>query len=167
MVSARAAPSPAAMAVPKVEWVEADEVEAAGTVVVDLSRSIDFREGHIPGAVWGVRGRLEGLKARLAAAALVVAASPDGVLAAHAVAELRGLTHGRVAALQGGTEAWRKAGKKLERDRTVPSDGECIDFYLRPYDRNSGVEEAMQAYLSWEIDLVHEIERDGTVRFGA
>jgi hypothetical protein len=29
------------------------------------------------------------------------------------------------------------------------------------------VEEAMQAYLSWEIDLVHEIERDGTVRFGA
>ena len=35
-----------------------------------------------------------------------------------------------------------------------------------PYDRNAGVEEAMQAYLSWEIDLVHEIERDGTVRFG-
>jgi len=28
------------------------------------------------------------------------------------------------------------------------------------------VEEAMQAYLSWEIDLVHEIARDGTVRFG-
>ena len=49
----------------------------------------------------------------------------------------------------------------------MPADGECIDFYLRPYDRNSGVEEAMQAYLSWEIDLVHEIERDGTVRFGA
>ncbi len=158
---------PAAMAVPKVEWVDVEEVEAAGTVVVDLARSIDFREGHIPGALWGVRGRLEGLKARLAGAALVVAASPDGVLAAHAVAELRGLTHGRVAALQGGTEAWRKAGKPMERDRTVPSDGECIDFYLRPYDRNSGVEEAMQAYLSWEIDLVHEIERDGTVRFGA
>jgi len=25
----------------------------------------------------------------------------------------------------------------------------------------------MNAYLSWEIDLVREIERDGTVRFGA
>ena len=24
----------------------------------------------------------------------------------------------------------------------------------------------MHAYLSWEIDLVHEIGRDGTVRFG-
>jgi rhodanese-related sulfurtransferase len=157
---------PAAPGLPKVEWVEAEAVEAAGTVVVDLARSIDFREGHIPGAVWGVRGRLDGLKARLAGAGQVVVTSPDGVLAAHAVAELRGLTHARVAALQGGTAAWSAAGKPLERDRTVPADSECIDFYLRPYDRNSGVEEAMQAYLSWEIDLVHEIERDGTVRFG-
>ena len=24
----------------------------------------------------------------------------------------------------------------------------------------------MNAYLSWEIDLVHEIKRDGTVAFG-
>ena len=157
---------PPGPALPKVEWVEPDEVAAPGTVVVDLARSIDFRDGHIPGAVWGVRSRLEGLAPRLAGARLVVAASPDGVLAAHAVAELRGLTHARVAALRGGTQAWRAAGKPLERDRTVPADGECIDFYLRPYDRNSGVEEAMQAYLSWEIDLVHEIARDGTVRFG-
>jgi hypothetical protein len=28
------------------------------------------------------------------------------------------------------------------------------------------VEEAMNAYLSWEIDLVNEIKRDGTVHFG-
>lgn len=34
------------------------------------------------------------------------------------------------------------------------------------YDRNSGIEEAMNAYLSWEIDLVHEIRRDGTIAFG-
>ncbi len=48
----------------------------------------------------------------------------------------------------------------------IEADEDCIDFYLRPYDRNSGVEEAMNAYLSWEIDLVHEIRRDGTVHFG-
>jgi hypothetical protein len=41
-----------------------------------------------------------------------------------------------------------------------------MDSHLRPYDRNSGVEEAMHAYLSWEIDLVNEITRDGTVQFG-
>jgi hypothetical protein len=48
----------------------------------------------------------------------------------------------------------------------TPPDEACIDSHLRPYDRNSGVEEAMHAYLSWEIDLVNEITRDGTVRFG-
>ena len=58
-------------------------------------------------------------------------------------------------------------GQPMAKDRTVPADEDCIDFYLRPYDRNAGVEDAMNAYLSWEIDLVHEIERDGTVRFGA
>ena len=57
-------------------------------------------------------------------------------------------------------------GRPLVKDKTTPPDEACIDFYLRPYDRNSGIEEAMNAYLSWEIDLVHEIERDGTVVFG-
>ena len=36
-----------------------------GTVVIDLARSIDFREGHIPGALWGVRTRLGALKPQL------------------------------------------------------------------------------------------------------
>ena len=137
-----------------------------GVVVVDLARSIDFRDGHIPGALWGVRGRLAALAPRLSSAARVVVTSPDGVLAALACDELRALTTASVSVLDGGTEAWRAAGRPLERDRTVPADQDCIDFYLRPYDRNSGVEAAMQAYLSWEIDLVHEIVRDGTVRFG-
>ncbi|MBC7634921.1 MAG: thiosulfate sulfurtransferase, partial [Acetobacteraceae bacterium] len=64
------------------------------------------------------------------------------------------------------TAAWRAAGLPIAADRNVPPDHACVDFYLRPYDRNSGVEDAMKAYLSWEIDLVHEIERDGTVKFG-
>ena len=68
--------------------------------------------------------------------------------------------------LTGGTAAWKAAGQPLEKNRLIPADEDCIDFYLRPYDRNSGVEEAMNAYLSWEIDLVHEIKKDGTVRFG-
>ena len=33
------------------------------TVVIDLARSIDYREGHIPGALWGVRTRLDGARA--------------------------------------------------------------------------------------------------------
>ena len=138
-----------------------------GALVVDLARSIDFRDGHIPGAVWGVRSRLHLLAVRLAKAARVLVTSPDGVLAVMAVDEVRGLTQAPVTALAGGTAAWVAAGGLLKADRTDPSDEACIDCYLRPYDRNSGIEEAKHAYLSWEIDLVHEIERDGTVTFGA
>jgi rhodanese-related sulfurtransferase len=139
-------------------------------LVVDLARSVDFRAGHIPGAVWGVRTRLEALRdrlgERLTGAKRVVVTSPEGILARLAVAELQGLTSAPVQVLEGGTAAWIAAGNTPVADRTDPPDEACVDFYLRPYDRNSGVEAAMQAYLSWEIDLVHEIERDGTVVFG-
>jgi rhodanese-related sulfurtransferase len=138
----------------------------AGTVVVDLARSVDFREGHIPGALWGVRSRLAGLQPQLAGAGYTVLTSPDGVLARLAVDEVKALTSAEVLVLDGGTEAWRAFGRPLVKDRTNPPDEACIDAYLRPYDRNSGVEEAMNAYLTWEIDLVHQIERDETIRFG-
>jgi rhodanese-related sulfurtransferase len=135
----------------------------ADTAVIDLARSVEFRDGHIPGAIWGVRSRLKPLKA----AKHVVIASPDGEAARLAVREVQALTGKEPRVLAGGTAAWKAAGQPVEKNRLIPADEDCIDFYLRPYDRNSGVEEAMNAYLSWEIDLVHEIERDGTVRFGA
>ena len=142
-------------------------LNAPGTVVVDLGRSIDYRDGHVPGAHWGIRTRLAALAGPLAGAVQVVVTSPDGMLARLALAELRGLTKGEIRVLDGGTQAWTAADGKLVQDRTVPADADCVDCYLRPYDRNTGVEAAMQAYLSWEIDLVHEIVRDGTVKFGA
>ncbi len=138
----------------------------AGTVVVDLARSVDYRDGHIPGALWGIRTRLDALAPRLAGARHVVATSPDGRLARLALPELRGLTTGEVAALDGGTALWHAHGRPLVKDRTAPPDEACVDCHLRPYDRNTGIEEAMHAYLSWEIDLVNEIKRDGTVHFG-
>jgi rhodanese-related sulfurtransferase len=138
----------------------------AGTLVLDLGRSVDFRDGHIPGAVWGVRTRLAALQPQLSMARHVVIASPDGMLARLAVPEVKGLTTATVHVLDGGTDAWHAFGRPLVKDKTTPPDAACIDFYLRPYDRNSGIEEAMNAYLSWEIDLVNEIDRDGTVAFG-
>lgn len=136
------------------------------TLVVDLARSIDFREGHIPGAAWAVRTRLDRLASKLAAAKHVVLTCPDGTLAALALDEARGLTKGEVRVMEGGTASWKAAGRPLTRDKTDPADEDCIDFYLRAYDRNSGVEEAMKAYLTWEIGLVDDIVRDGTVNFG-
>lgn len=127
-----------------------------GVTVVDLARSIDFRAGHIPGSVWAVRGRIPKIDGP------VVVTAPDPMLANLAAAEIPGA---RV--LEGGIAAWKAAGLPVVADRQTPPDEACVDWYLRPYDRNSGIEEAMKEYLSWEIDLVHEVERDGDSRFGA
>lgn len=137
-----------------------------GTAVIDLARSIDFRAGHIQGALWGVRNRLGPVVAGLSSAHRIVLTSPDGVLARFAHAEAAAATKAEVLVLEGGTAAWRAAGHPVVANRLDPPDDACIDFYLRAYDRNSGVEEAMNAYLTWEIDLVNEIQKDGTITFG-
>jgi rhodanese-related sulfurtransferase len=142
-------------------WIRSRRV-----AVVDLSRSLAFRAGHIPGARWGVRTRLAALAPLLREAEHVVVAAPDPALAALAVPELEALAHAPVSVLAGGTAAWEAAGFPLEAGRTDPPDEACVDAWLRPYDRNSGVEDAMRAYLAWEIELVRQIERDGDAPFG-
>jgi rhodanese-related sulfurtransferase len=163
-------PRPSAPALPEVPAIDAAalamRLAAGDTVLVDLARSTDFRGRHIPAAIWGMRGRLSALGPALAAAGLVVLTSPDGALARLAAAEAQALTRAPVRVLEGGTAAWRAAGHGVARDRRVPPDAACIDVHLRPYDRNEGVTEAMHAYLGWEMDLVNEIARDGTVHFG-
>jgi rhodanese-related sulfurtransferase len=154
-----------APAAPTISAAELAKREA-GTAIIDLARSIDFRAGHIRHAMWGVRGRLEPVVAMLKSARRIVLTSPDGALARFAHAEVKGLTTAEVLVLDGGTAGWRAAGHPVVADRADPPDDACIDFYLRAYDRNSGVEEAMNAYLTWEIDLVNEIQRDGTIAFG-
>jgi rhodanese-related sulfurtransferase len=152
---------------PEIPRVAPDAVQAGAVAVVDLARSLAFRAGHIPGAVWGVRTRLAAVLPRLPAGRPVAVAAPSVDLAALGAAELHALGVAEVAVLEGGTAAWQAAGFPLESGRTDPPDTACIDAYLRPYDRNNWVEDAMRAYLAWEIALVHAVERDGDAPFGA
>ncbi|WP_137124994.1 rhodanese-like domain-containing protein [Roseomonas sp. HF4] len=161
-------PEAKAVKVPHVSPAEAAALVAEGAAqVVDLARSIDFRDGHVPGALWGIRTRLEALAPRLTGDRQLVVAAPEDAQARLGAEELRGFAKAPVKVLAGGTAAWKAAGFPLAADRRDPADADCVDFYLRPYDRNEGVEEAMHAYLSWEIDLVHEVEKDGDAPFGA
>lgn len=161
-----AAPCPEAALV-QVAFIspEALAVGLDGTVMIDLARSIDFRAAHIPGSLWGVRTRLAGLARQIAGRAVVLLA-PSEDLARLAVAEVRGLGASEVSVLAGGLAAWKAAGLVLAADRAVPPDPACIDWYLRAYDRNEGVQEAMRAYLDWEVALPEQVARDGDVAFG-
>lgn len=161
-------PEAAAVKVPHLAPAELAALLGEGAAqVVDLARSIDFRDGHVPGALWGIRTRLSALAPRLAGDRQVVVAAPEEAQARLAAQELQGFAKAPVKILAGGTAAWKAAGFPMAADRRVPPDAECVDFYLRPYDRNEGVEAAMHAYLSWEIDLVHEVAKDGDAPFGA
>jgi rhodanese-related sulfurtransferase len=164
-----ACPEAAAMAVEAITPADLSALLApggAGAEVVQLSRSLDFRDGHIAGARWGVRTRLVALAPFSGQGHPVVLAAEDEMPARLAVAELRGLTAAPVRVLAGGLAAWRAAGLPLSADRRTPADADCVDAYLRPYDRNEGIQAAMREYLSWEVDLVHEVARDGDARFG-
>ena len=161
-------PEAAAVKVPHLSPAELAALAGEGAAqVVDLARSIDFRDGHIPGAMWGVRTRLDRLAPRLTGDRQVVVAAPEEAQARLAAEELRGFAKAPVKILAGGTKAWQAAGFPLAADRRDPADADCVDFYLRPYDRNEGVEAAMHEYLSWEIDLVNEVAKDGDAPFGA
>ncbi|MBL8700966.1 MAG: sulfurtransferase [Alphaproteobacteria bacterium] len=132
--------------------------------VVDLDTSLRYRAGHVPGAFWAIRGRLDKAVAKLPAGRPIVLTSSDGVLARLAVPELAKLTTAPIRVLLGGTRAWKAAGEKLESGSTALADA-TIDLWYRPYDKQADVEQAMKGYLNWEVDLVAQVERDGDTRF--
>ena len=95
----------------------------------------------------------------------IVLTSEDGVLAGLAVAEARALTTRPVHWLKGGNAAWAAAGFPLSTDAKMAD--EPVDVWLKPYERPDDNEAAMNAYLSWEVDLLERIKRDGTCNFSA
>jgi rhodanese-related sulfurtransferase/predicted metal-dependent enzyme (double-stranded beta helix superfamily) len=152
----------------KAETITAAALKAAldrdETAVVDLDTSLRYRDGHIPGAWWAVRSRLAVAFERLPKGKPIVFTSPDGVLAQLAASEAAMLAGAPVKALRGGTLAWQEAGLPLEQGTQHLAD-ETNDVWYKPYDHGAGVEGAMRAYLTWEVGLVPQIERDGDARF--
>ena len=127
---------------------------------IDLGGSRAYLAGHVPGAAFALRSRLDDALAGLPEADTVVLISSDGRLARLAAAE----RDGKFAYLAGGTEAWVAAGMPLAEGEELMLDS-TDDVWLRPYDRGGNVAQAMNAYLEWELQLVQQVEADGTARF--
>jgi rhodanese-related sulfurtransferase len=139
--------------------------EIDDVTIIDLSRSPNYRRGHIPGAWFAIRSRLARAFANIPLHGTIVLTSEDGVLAGLAVAEARALTTLPVHWLKGGTAAWAAAGFPLSTGLKMAD--EPVDVWLKPYEQSGDSEAAMNAYLAWEVDLLARIERDGTCHFGA
>lgn len=134
--------------------------ERATPIVLDLASSLAFRDGHIPGAVWASRAALPDL----GSATEVVVTGDDLDLCRFAAADLlcrESVVPVRM--LEGGNAAWRAAGLPLESGG--PTEADPQDVWYKPYDQVSSIEDHMRAYLSWEVALVEQMERDPDLVF--
>ena len=136
-----------------------------GAMLVDLQRSLGYREKHAEGAHFAIRARLAEDLAAAGKVGRIVLTSPDGKLARLAAVDLAaaGLD---AAIIDGGTQAWEAAGLTMEAGMTStlsPTD----DVYLRAYDRTdqAEIDKAMNDYLTWEIALVAQIAKPGGIAF--
>ena len=69
------------LAIPTIDVVTLRErAQAGGVSVIDVDWSRDYREGHIPGAWYGIRSRLDEIVPKLPSSDIVVLTSADGYL---------------------------------------------------------------------------------------
>jgi rhodanese-related sulfurtransferase len=141
-----------------------ERLRAGGVTVIDVDWSRDYLAGHIPGAWYALRARLGELLPQVPSAHTLVLTSADGVLAKLAAADVKRLSAMTVLALEGGTAAWREADYPLEQGATRMATA-ADDIRLRAREQNENVEAAMQAYLTWEINLAHQMATDDDQRF--
>jgi rhodanese-related sulfurtransferase len=141
----------------------ADLMARKDVTIVDLSSSRDYLKSHIAGAWFAIRSRLTQALAKIPMRGTLVLTSEDGVLASLAATEAAALTNHPVRWLAGGNAAWA-AGHPLTAEGPHLAD-DAVDVWLKPYERPKNTTEAMSEYLSWEVDLIQRIERDGTTKF--
>lgn len=122
-----------------------------GAVVIDVDQSDVFARGHLPGARWICRSRLEDRIGRIVPLpeAAVVVTCRDGRHSTLAAATLADLGYGGAVVLDGGTRAWEAAGRPLECGVSGFAD-EPDDVTPKPYERGR---DAMAKYLAWEEAL--------------
>ncbi|MEE2997623.1 MAG: rhodanese-like domain-containing protein [Pseudomonadota bacterium] len=147
-----------------VEPIELSNAIAAGTVlVVDVDHSMDFRDAHLPSAVWCARSRIDRLE--VPDDVMVVLYSQHETRARLAAKDMSEEAGGPVAILGGGREAWNAEGFPVEGSPDLPVDADCIDYLFWVSRRHMGSDEAALAYLEWEENLPAQIEADGDARF--
>jgi rhodanese-related sulfurtransferase len=149
--------------------VEVQQLLAAGnTQVLDVSLSNEYSMWRIPGAWFVPRARLAAAMREIGSAATLVLTSADGVRATLTAPELTALGNARVVVLAGGNKAWADAGFEVEegegRLALKPDDQWQIPFLPDP-ESGKSAEDNMREYLSWEVELINQIKRDGTTNF--
>ena len=139
-------------------WRERDE---RTLYVFDVRSPEEYEAGHLPGSHCAPGGQLV-QETDVYAPVLgsrVVLVDDDGVRATMTASWLEQMGGREVAVLENALE-------RGELERGAPEAvAEPDDRWLKPYERDEGVEQAMRDYLTWELGLVEQIARDGTAHW--
>lgn len=137
------------------------EREERTLYVFDVRSPEEYEAGHLPGSRCAPGGQLV-QETDVYAPVLgsrVVLADDDGVRATMTASWLEQMGGREVAVLENALETG-------ELERGAPETvAEPDDRWLKPYERDEGVEQAMRDYLTWELGLVEQIARDGTAHW--
>ncbi|ETF01069.1 sulfurtransferase [Advenella kashmirensis W13003] len=149
--------------IPAINTRAASEWTSKGAILVDARSSERYLQSHARGAVWANRAAVSpALVEKIALAGRAVILADDNTVARLLGQTLQELTsksgaQTNLAIVDGGFNAWERAGLEVVIERQALANHERIDYLFWLHDRHAGNLEASAAYLQWEADLPRQI----------
>ncbi|MDA7949025.1 MAG: sulfurtransferase [Hyphomicrobiaceae bacterium] len=134
----------------------ANALEREATQIVDIRSSMDYRAGHVDGAIWSARPKLP--LAGTEPSKTVTLVADDLLVAELAAAEITSGGAAVAGLLKGSSDDWRAAGLNVVETPNDPADEDCIDYLFFTAGRHKGDAEEARKYLAWETALVGRLD---------
>lgn len=140
-------------------------LDAGKIALFDFSGSQAYRAGHIPGARFALRSRIDQRLLDAAQGRDIVVVAADPALARLAAADIARLAgQDKVRLLAGGNPAWKDSGQALHGGEHAQWHDPADDVWLSPYFREDRFG-AFKTYIDWEVGLIEQLKRDTTLSF--
>jgi rhodanese-related sulfurtransferase len=156
---------------PSVEVAELKaQLQAKKTTLIDVADSLSYKKGHIPGAWFAIRSRLDDELRTIPASSSFVVTGDDPEMTALTGRDLARISGKPVSLLAGGNAAWIKAKLPLVQGFEKLST-KTDDIYLQPYQagqfnpKSPEFKQAADAYFDWELQLPDSLERAKETNF--
>ena len=135
------------------------DLENNSALLLDVRSVQKYRAGHIDGAIWSMRPKLD--KPAVSSVSKAILVADDDVIAALAAQRLGELGVTSIQRLTGDETGWKNAGFRIVATPNQPADADSVDLLFHIHQRNNpnDSEAAARAYLSWEVGLVDQLDQ--------
>lgn len=155
---------------PRIEAAELNaQLQANKATLIDVADSLSYKKGHIPGAWFVIRARLDDELQKIPPSSSFVVTGDDPALVALTGRDLARISGKPVSILAGGNAAWRQAKVPLaqgfEKLATKTDDKSTPTGQSDP--KSPEFKQAANAYFDWELQLPEGLERAKETNFKA